>query len=123
VNLSPDLGLLNNISECEARVTGATVGEIVLNYHGGCKSITPLVVGKNIGNILKYCGEETRRVKAGKIVFDPPIPGYSVEDVYAHILEIPCDASVTLASIGIDIMAADVQLGLLGVNVYSETMR
>jgi hypothetical protein len=92
------------MSETQARNTSTEVGSIQLNYWDGSRQQVPLIVGKNLDASWKFFAAETEPV----LLHD--------ED-YAKTYTISCDNGKELQSFTIRLRAADVQIGLLGVNM------
>jgi hypothetical protein len=92
------------ISETQARNTGMDVGYITLKYVDGTEKETRLKVGENLDASWKYFASATEPVL---------LQG---ED-YAKTYTLPCDPGKELRTIIIRLTAADVQLGLMGVNM------
>ena len=98
------------VSDVQSRNTSTEVGNIKLNYYSGESMCIPLISGQNI-SMLEFSplkGSELEPVALGNW------PGG-----LARVLQIPCDASLTLKSFSIEIVAADAQLGLIGVSVVN----
>jgi hypothetical protein len=96
------------ITETESRHTGSRVGCLRLRYATGEQTDVPLVVGKNVDTLWSSFAQDTIPVRLGE------------SDDYANVLWLACDRYLSLEAIVIELDVPDVQLGLLGLNRYSE---
>jgi hypothetical protein len=93
-----------------SRHTGCKVGSIQIIYEGGKKVIVPLIVGKNVDTLFSHFAVDT---------FPVSVSVGEWQDDNANVLRLPCEASLVLDSLSFTIDAADVQMGLMGVNIIS----
>jgi hypothetical protein len=92
-------------SEVESRLTGSEVGWLRLKYADGKVYEIPLEVGKQIDTLYSHFASETMPLEIGK-------KGDSI-----HVLRLPCDPLLELEVLEIGLFAADVSIGLMGINV------
>ncbi len=98
------------ISEIQSRHTATEVGTIKLFYDNGDTILVPLVTGQNISILTSLFVPELENVY---------LPIKSWADSWARVLQIPCDVGLTLKSFSIEIIAADVEFGLIGVSIVT----
>ena len=94
------------VNEIEIRLTGSRVGELVLNYKDGDTTQVPLICGKNIDALSKFFAPDL-------------IPIRMKNTDYAKIYSLPINPDKVLESFTIKLDAADIQIGLMGVNLIS----
>lgn len=92
------------INEMEARLTQAEVGALTLLYSDGSKRIIPLITGRNVDAFSKFFAPEL-------------IPVQLRFTDYAKIYNITANPFKELKSFTINITAADVQIGVMGVTI------
>ncbi|MEN8249300.1 MAG: GH116 family glycosyl hydrolase [Bacteroidota bacterium] len=92
------------VNESQCRNTWAEVGSITLNYEDGQKTVVPLVMGENVESFDLSFASNTYSIP------------YENHRDHLNIGRIPCDADQVLTSITIEIVAADFQFGLIGLN-------
>ncbi len=92
------------ICETQSRNTALKVGSLWFNYEDGTTKEIPLVVGKNLDASWKYFATETEPVL---------LQG---ED-YSKIFSVHCDPGKELKSFKIVLIAADVEIGLMAVDM------
>ncbi len=94
------------VNEIQPRLTFSKVGELVLTYKDGETQVVPLIVGKNIDALYKFFATELMPVK--------------MDDIdYAKIYTIPGNPNKILQSFTVKLSAADIEIGIMGVNVIS----
>lgn len=92
------------VNEIETRLTFSKVGELVLTYKDGETQVVPLIVGKNIDALSNFFATELMPVKMKNTD-------------YAKIYTIPANPDKILQSFTVKLNAADIEIGMLGVNV------
>ena len=92
------------VTETQSRNTGINAGSLKLNYSDGEIKEIPLIVGKNLDASWKYFANESE-------------PVFLHGEDYAKIYSIRCNQEKELKSFSISLIASDVQIGILGVNM------
>jgi hypothetical protein len=92
------------VTETQSRNTGINAGSIKLNYTNGEIKEIPLIVGKNLDASWKYFTTESE-------------PVFLHGEDYAKIYSLRCNPQKELKSFSISLIASDVQVGIMGVNM------
>lgn len=93
------------VTEAASRLTGSTVGKLILNYDH-FQQILPLTVGKNISSLFHHFAKEAIAVKLHT----------SEATDSASVLQISCDSQHLLQSFTIAIDLFDAEFALIGAN-------
>ena len=93
------------VTEAASRLTGSTVGKLILNYDH-FQQILPLTVGKNISSLFHHFAKEAIAVKLHA----------SEATDSASVLQISCDSQHLLQSFTIAIDLFDAEFALIGAN-------
>jgi hypothetical protein len=96
------------INEMETRLTGATVGLLILTYTDGSSTNIPLTVGKNVDALSRFFATELQPLRMK-------------ETDYAKIYNLPINRNKILKSFTIKINAADFEFGLIGAKIIGNT--
>lgn len=91
------------VPELASRLTGDTVGRIILAYADGGEAIVPLADGVNMSSVYKNSAEGTIRVALGN----------GTGEDKACVLALPCDRGRILDRITISLDTADAELALI----------
>lgn len=94
------------VNEIQPRLTFSNVGELVLTYIDGETQIVPLIVGKNVDALPKIFATELIPIKMNNTDC-------------AKIYTIPANPYKILQSLTVKLNAADIEIGIMGVNVIS----
>lgn len=112
-------------SEVECRNTGTRVGKITLFYANNDTTFVPLVVGKNMDFFRAYTAKDVFPVflseNLDRIKSYSPYNNYNnCCNKHLNFLPLLCDSKKLLKSIQIEIVAADSQFGLIGINYLTK---
>jgi len=94
------------VNEIQPRLTFSNVGELVLTYIDGEIQIVPLIVGENVDALPKIFASELIPIKMNNTDC-------------AKIYTLPANPDKMLQSVTVKLKAADIEMGIMGVNVIS----